>query len=111
MEYMFKYDVYGKVENKEIKILELIPIKRRYVIKLKDDEVSSAKQLIDLLNRGTTSQELENLVARKATMQNILHFFKKQYLLANYFGDNHSDDPFARQIEMLDSFNRSGVST
>lgn len=36
---------------------------------------------------------------------------KKQYLLANYFGDNHSDDPFARQIEMLDSFNRSGVST
>lgn len=75
MEYMFKYDVYGKVENKEIKILELIPIKRRYVIKLKDDEVSSAKQLIDLLNRGTTSQELENLVARKATMQNILHFF------------------------------------
>ncbi|EEW51867.1 hypothetical protein FC42_GL000847 [Lactobacillus iners DSM 13335] len=31
---------------------------------------------------------------------------KKQYLLAN-----HSDDPFARQIEMLDSFNRSGVST
>lgn len=38
-------------------------------------------------------------------------FFKKQYLLANYFGDNHSDDPFARQIEMLDSFNRSGVST
>ena len=111
MEYMFKYDVYGKVENKEIKILELIPIKRRYVIKLKDDEVSSAKQLIDLLNRGTTSKELENLVARKATMQNILHFFKKQYLLANYFGDNHSDDPFARQIEMLDSFNRSGVST
>lgn len=43
MEYMFKYDVYGKVENKEIKILELIPIKRRYVIKLKDDEVSSAE--------------------------------------------------------------------
>lgn len=36
---------------------------------------------------------------------------KKQYLLANYFGDNHYDDPFARQIEMLDSFNRSGVST
>ncbi|MCT7765991.1 hypothetical protein [Lactobacillus iners] len=31
---------------------------------------------------------------------------KKQYLLAN-----HSDDPFARQIEMLDSFNGSGVST
>ncbi|CQB89122.1 hypothetical protein [Lactobacillus iners] len=31
---------------------------------------------------------------------------KKQYLLAN-----HSDDPFARQIEMLDSFNGSGIST
>ena len=63
MEYMFKYDVYGKVENKEIKILELIPIKRRYVIKLKDDEVSSAKQLIDLLNHGTTLQELEKPVS------------------------------------------------
>ena len=67
MEYMFKYDVYGKVENKEIKILELIPIKRRYVIKLKDDEVSSAKQLIDLLNHGTTLQELEKLFAKKKT--------------------------------------------
>ena len=31
---------------------------------------------------------------------------KKQYLLAN-----HSDDPSARQIEMLDSFNGSGIST
>lgn len=111
MEYMFKYDVYGKVENKEIKILELIPIKRRYVIKLKDDEVSSAKQLIDLLNHGTTLQELEKLFAKKETMNNIFVFLKKQYLLANYFGDNHPDDPFARQIEMLDSFNRSSVST
>ncbi len=38
----------------------------------------------------------------KETMNNIFVFLKKRYLLANYFGDNHPDDPLL-QIEMLDS--------
>ncbi|MDU6570577.1 HesA/MoeB/ThiF family protein [Lactobacillus taiwanensis] len=111
MEYMFKYDVYGKINKNTIEILELVPKKRKYKIKLDAKDVSSAKTFISLLNQGTTSYNLKSILGKNSTINNIFKFLQEKNLLAKYFGDDHPNDPFARQIEMLDSFNRSSIPT
>lgn len=107
MDLMFKYDIYAEISGNKLIILELIPQKRKYIFSLNKSEITLAKKLVLLLNHGTNFSKLSSILSQSLKIKEIYEFIRDNHFLATYFGDEHFNNPFARQIEMLDSFNRT----
>lgn len=108
---MLKYDVYAKIlKNNKLEIIELTPKTTKYIVSYPLQDKKYVRSFVNAVNTGRTSLCLKELIKKNETLSMLQKFLENKHLMAHYFGDEHPDNPFARQLEMFESLNRSEQS-
>lgn len=104
---ILKYDVYVKIE-KNITIIQLIPDRREWTIKIPKDEEKNVKEYIHTLEIGQLNSEY-NLKIEKESLfiKKLDKFFREKGLISEYESDTNSNLYSHRQLEVFDSWNRT----
>lgn len=103
---MLKYDVYAEIVSNQLIITELIPKTKRYMIDIPATQLEEVSKFVFSLNSGEKEEEQKRQIDSNEFIKKIFDFVRSKSLIAHFFGDEHPDNPYARQLEMFESLNR-----
>lgn len=105
---LLKFDVYFQVSGDILDLYELVPQKKRWQIRLDKGNATAVESLMVHLTDGISDQELEKLLSGMPPIcTQIAQFIGDKKLFSRLNPENRHDDPFFRQLEVFDSWNRS----
>lgn len=102
-----KFDVYCIWENNRFTLIQLVPVRKQWTVRYDPSVHTDVKDLIDALIAGSDSQQLAAKLAGKRTLQQIMSFLESNLLLSGFELESHKANPFLRQLEVFDSWNRT----
>jgi|GEM_PF-1018622 len=102
-----KYDVYYEFTPGGMTLYELIPVKRKWQLSFDPSLHADVKELMESIARGMDDDQVAQVqgFARK-----VLEFLLNKGLISSMDSSEHRTNPFLRQIEVFDSWNRTDRS-
>ena len=105
---LLKFDIYFEVDAVSLKLYELVPQKKCWQIRLETGVAADVKQLMIRLTEGIDDQELQKLLSRMPSVcRRIVSFIRDKRLFFTLNPADRDKDPFFRQLEVFDSWNRT----
>lgn len=104
---MLKYDVYAEIISDNLVITELIPTTQQYIIKIPASQLKPVTEFVTSLNSGKGEEKQREQIDPNDFIKRLSKFVQNKSLIAHFFGDSNPNNPYARQLEMFESLNRS----
>lgn len=105
---LLKFDIYYKLEQDALSVYELVPRRRRWRLHFNEGSSAMVNQLMQALLAGMPAVDLRSRFGSEPVCCDILSFLDQKRLLSN-LDESEQDrtDPFLRQLEMFDTWNRT----
>lgn len=105
---LLKFDIYFRVDEGIFELYELVPQKKRWQIRLEKGTEADVERLMLRLTEGLDEEELQDLLPRMPTIcSQIIQFLQDKRLFSDLNPADRQGDPFFRQLEVFDSWNRA----